>query len=135
MSLHREGLNVSISRARTARVEQCEAARTIRSRYGLKAALDYLVTEKLVNFAEAAVLHPDFARELPAFVADVRRIFTPQEVATHLAALERHQVVQPATDADWEDDLSYETPAMVAARSARFATIKQVLVAGQLGTS
>ena len=126
---------MTISRARLVRMEQCEAARSVRSRFGLKAALNYLVTEKLINFAEAAVSHSDFARELPAFVAEVRRIFTPQEVATHLAAMERHQAAPPAADADLDDDLSYETPAMAAARSARFATIKQALVAGQLGTS
>jgi len=34
-------------------LEQCEAARTIMLRYGLKAAFDYAVGEKLMNFAEA----------------------------------------------------------------------------------
>jgi hypothetical protein len=32
-------------------VEQCEAAQGIKQRYGLKAAFDYLVAEKLLNFA------------------------------------------------------------------------------------
>jgi hypothetical protein len=54
--------------------EQCEAARTIRDRYGLAAAFDYLVEEKLLNFAEAASEHRAFA---PAAIrlrgqADVR---------------------------------------------------------------
>ena len=35
-------------------VEQCVAAETIKLRYGLKAAFDYAVAEKLLNFAEAA---------------------------------------------------------------------------------
>jgi hypothetical protein len=34
--------------------EQCEAAEEIKLRYGLQAAFDYLVSEKLPNFAEAA---------------------------------------------------------------------------------
>ena len=126
---------MTISRARTVYMEQCEAARSIRSRYGLQAALDYLVTEKLLNFAEAAVSHPDFAWELPGFVGEVRRIFTPQEVETHLAALAREHAAQTASGGDPDDDLSYETPGAAAARSARFATVRQVLVAGQLGTS
>ena len=35
------------------------------ARYGLKAAFDYAVAEKLLNFAEAAAQHPEFARALP----------------------------------------------------------------------
>ena len=35
-------------------IEQCDAARDIKLRYGLKAAFDYLVAEKLLNFASAA---------------------------------------------------------------------------------
>ena len=31
--------------------EQCAATRTIRERFGVKSALDYLVGEKLLNFA------------------------------------------------------------------------------------
>src|SRR5271157_4737905 len=54
--------------------EQCEAARTIRERYGLEAAFDYAVGEKLMNFASAARDHPAFARELPRFVSEVRRL-------------------------------------------------------------
>ena len=53
-------------------VEQCEAAEGIKRRYGTKAAFDYLVAEKLLNFADAASSHPAFARELPRFVAHVR---------------------------------------------------------------
>ena len=50
-----------------------------RVRFGLKSAFDYLVGEKLLNFAEAVANHGDFARELPRFVSQVRRIFTPEE--------------------------------------------------------
>ena len=60
--------------------EQCEAAETIKARYGLKAAFDYVVGEKLINFASAATKHPEFARELPRFVSEVRRMFTPEEI-------------------------------------------------------
>ena len=61
-------------------VEQCVAAETIKLRYGLKAAFDYAVAEKLLNFAEAAAQHPEFARELPRFLSRVRQMFTAQEL-------------------------------------------------------
>jgi hypothetical protein len=32
-------------------IEQCDAAQEIKLRYGLKAAFDYVVAEKLLNFA------------------------------------------------------------------------------------
>jgi len=35
-------------------IEQCEAAKEIKLRYGLTAAFDYLVAEKLLSFADAA---------------------------------------------------------------------------------
>jgi hypothetical protein len=55
-------------------IEQCESARSIKQRYGLDTAFDYLVAEKLLNFREAAKQHPAFAKELPQFVAEVRSI-------------------------------------------------------------
>jgi len=45
--------------------EQCEATPTIRERFGVKSALDYLVGEKLLSFAKAADQDPEFAAELP----------------------------------------------------------------------
>ena len=72
-------------------IEQCDAAQDIKLRYGLKAAFDYVVAEKLLNFAGAAADHPEFARELPRFVSRVRGMFTPQEIRTHLARIEQEQ--------------------------------------------
>ena len=72
-------------------IEQCDAAQTIKARFGLTAAFDYLVGEKLMNFAIAASSHPDFARELPRFVSEVRHMFTPDEISAHLAQIERSQ--------------------------------------------
>ena len=48
-------------------IEQCEAAEKVKARFGLKAAFDYIVGEKLVNFAEASFRHRAFAQELPRF--------------------------------------------------------------------
>ena len=64
-------------------MEQCEAAETIRLRYGVESAFDYVVGEKLLNFAEAAAEHAVFAQALPQFVSRVRGMFTPEEMAAH----------------------------------------------------
>ena len=55
--------------------EQCEAARGVREQHGVVSALDYLIGEKLMTYAETAVGRPEFAHELPRFVAEIRSIF------------------------------------------------------------
>ncbi len=97
-------------------VEQCEAAQHIRLRYGPPAAFDYLVAEKLSHFVEAAASRPEFARELPRFVAGVRDLFTPSEIHTHIARVERQRRRDQAL-------------------LAEIATIKELLTAAALGTS
>src|SRR3954447_13206693 len=114
--------------------EQCEAAQMIRVRFGLTAAFDYLVGEKLMNFANAASRHPDFARELPRFVSEVRRMFTPDEIAAHLAQIERARSEQDVDVLD-EDDPLRESPPAAAERTRQFTLIKELLTATSLGTS
>jgi hypothetical protein len=72
----------------------------------VKAAFDYLVAEKLFNFADAATSRPEFARELPRFVSHVRGLFTPQEIRTHLARIEREQAEHAADNDNEEGDES-----------------------------
>ena len=115
-------------------IEQCDAAQDIKLRYGLKAAFDYVVAEKLLNFASAASQHPEFARELPRFVSQVRRMFTPQEIRTHIARVERELHENNAAPAD-DDDLLQESPTTIAKRAGQFATIKELLTVTELGTS
>ena len=86
-------------------IEQCEAARTIRERFGLEAAFDYAVGEKLMNFASVARDHSAFARELPRFVSEVRRLFSADEIRTHLERLEREETEK---DAETRDPDEYE---------------------------
>ena len=74
-------------------IEQCEAAGDVRLRYGPRAAFDYVVGEKLLNFAAAAANRPDFARELPRLVARVRGLFTLEELQTHIARIEHERKV------------------------------------------
>src|SRR3954447_21045783 len=85
-------------------MEQCQAAEDIRLRYGPQAAFDYVVGEKLLNFAEAAAIRPDFARELPRFVARVRGLFTPEELQIHIARIEHERMVREAFLAEIEEE-------------------------------
>jgi hypothetical protein len=114
--------------------EQSEATQTIKERFGLTAAFDYIVGEKLMNFASAASRHPDFARELPRFVSEVRRMFTPNEIGAHLAQMERAQN-EKDIDALEEDAPLRESPAAAAERVQQFTLIKELLTATTLGTS
>jgi hypothetical protein len=121
-------------------IEQCEAAEEIKLRYGVQAAFDYLVAEKLLNFAEVATRDPKFARELPRFLARVRGLFTPQDMRTQLDRAGREQreyetCIEQHEESDGEDELILETPAAVAERVRRFATIAELLTAAELGTS
>jgi hypothetical protein len=114
-------------------IEQCEAAQTIKARFGLTAAFDYVVGEKLMNFASAASRHPDFARELPRFVSEVRRMFTPDEIGAHLAQIKPQ--IEKDIDILEEDDPLRESPAAAAERVRQFMLIEELLTATMLGTS
>ena len=127
-------------------VKQCEAAEHIKLRYGSKAAFDYIVTEKLFNFADAATTRPEFARELPRFVARVRGLFTLEEMREHLNRIELEQREYDANiderdefdeqDEQLEDDaLSLESTTTAAKRARQFAVIAELLTAAELGTS
>ena len=67
-------------------VEQCQATKAIKRRFGAKRALDYLVGEKLIAFADAAHEHPTFARELPKFLAAILHIFNEYEIAGYVVS-------------------------------------------------
>jgi hypothetical protein len=114
-------------------IEQCDAAQTIKARFGLTAAFDYLVGEKLMSFASAASRHPDFARELPRFVSEVRRMFTPDEIGAQLAQIERSQDERNVDVL--QADLLREDPAAVAECVQQFMLVKELLTAPMLGTS
>jgi hypothetical protein len=104
----------------------------INERYGLQAAFDYIVSEKLLNYAEAASQHPEFARALPQFVSEVRRMFSPNEMRTNLARLERELCEKAGGE---EGELFPESSTITAERMQRFQTIQELLTAEKLGTS
>jgi hypothetical protein len=128
-------------------IEQCNAAQEIKLRYGLKAAFDYVVAEKLLTFFDVASSNPEFARELPRFVARVRGLFTPQEIRSQFERIEREQreydadvVVEEEDGFDKSDELQeeliiIESPAAAAESAQQFATIREFLTFAELGTS
>jgi hypothetical protein len=67
-------------------VQQCRATKGIKRRFGAKSALDYLIREKLVIFAETAERHPEFAKELPRFLAAIWQVFNQYELAGYVAS-------------------------------------------------
>ena len=81
-------------------VEQCGAARRIEDDFGADKALTYLVAEKFLNFLDAAEKHPDFRAEIPSFVAEIKAIFEPWQLAE---CLEGARATEPF-DADLYED-------------------------------
>lgn len=65
-------------------IEQCEAAQGVESEFGVQKALDYVVGEKFLNFLEASETDTDFRAEIPAFVARIKEIFEPWQLAHYL---------------------------------------------------
>jgi len=108
----------------------------VREQHGVVSALDYLIGEKLMTYAETAVGRPEFARELPRFVAEIRSIFSAEEIRLYLEHLERMDAQEEkalsAEPAD--DDFMIETPEQRTERRARLASLKELLTASVLGT-
>src|SRR5215471_19248837 len=69
--------------------DQCKAAEVITARHGKVEALDYLIGEKLDEYTRTAATRPEFARELPRFLAEVRHIFSRYDIAAYFEALEQ----------------------------------------------
>jgi hypothetical protein len=113
--------------------EQCVAARSIRAQHGILSALDYLIGEKLLTYAEAAVTRPEFARELPRFIAEVRNVFNGEEIRHYLDHLERMAAMEDERPPD-DDDFFCDFPDQVAANRARLAQLKELLKSAVLGT-
>ena len=116
--------------------QQCDAARSIRVQHGILSALDYLIGEKLMTYADAAVTRPEFARELPRFVAEVRVIFSGEEIRHYLDHLERMAAIEDEHAPNDNDDGDFfsDSPEEVAAKRARLAQLRELLTSTVLGT-
>jgi hypothetical protein len=73
------------------------------------------------------------AAELPAFVAEVRKLFTSQELRDHFAELERTPLfeTEPEDEEKFEDD-PLDNPAQEVEQRQRLAWVKAMLL--QLGS-
>jgi|SRR5271167_503001 len=70
-------------------IEQCDAARGIRDDWGSRKALGYLVGEKLLNYIRAADSDPSWEANVPKFAAEIRQIFTDEELQAYFATATR----------------------------------------------
>ena len=119
-------------------IDQCAAARMIIERHGQVAALEYLIGEKLMTYAEMAKQHPEFARELPCFVAAVRDIFSGDDILMYADDFEKSmraddRKASARAEQDQEDLPVTSTQRKV--RRRQFAVLKELLTVEHLGTS
>ena len=96
--------------------------------------MDYLIGEKIFSFVMAAERDPDFAAELPVFIAEIRRLFTAQEIHTYLDELERTKFLAPGElpgehdpDDEAEEEPWPDNPVLGAQELLRFSRVRQLL--------
>ena len=97
----------------------------------------------MFKFADAATAYPEFARELPRFVARVRGLFTSEEIRAHLnrSELERREYdanINGRDEFDEQDEQledGLESTSTAEERARQFAVIAELLTAAELGTS
>ena len=77
-------------------IEQCEAAKGIEGEFGTQRALDYLVGEKFLDFLEAAETDSAFQAEIPAFVAEIKTVFEPWQLAQYLDTVKETEPFDPS---------------------------------------
>src|SRR5689334_4286328 len=114
-------------------IDQCAATERIRERFGLGNAMEYLIDEKLSMFLMASKRDAQFAAEVPAFVAEIQRIFTPAEISGYLDQLERTKYLAPTNldlevdglDDEIENEPWQENPVMGAEELLRFSRVRQ----------
>ena len=85
-------------------MDVCDAARRIEDEFGTDKALQYLVSEKFLNYLEAAERLPDYRAELPAFVAEIKTIFEPWQIAECLATARQTEPFDPDNYEDEDEE-------------------------------
>ncbi len=90
-----------------------------------------------MTYAQTAATRPEFARELPRFVAQVRELFSPHEIREHLARIERadREAIEAASGEEIDDFDDVARPEDVADERTRFAALKELLTVERLGTA
>src|SRR5271166_3619956 len=89
---------------------QAEAARNIFEGFGTEKAMGYLIGEKFLNFLEVAETDRHWQEAIPAFVAEIKALFEPFQLAEflntprrlgalgHTADDEGHRLLREALD-------------------------------------
>jgi hypothetical protein len=70
-------------------IAQCNAAKDIQARWGTQKALGYLMGEKLVEFLRVAETAPGWRAQVPMFIAEVKRCFSPEEIRQYFDDVRR----------------------------------------------
>ena len=83
-------------------LQQCEAARGIEADFGVQPALVYLVGEKFLNYLEASDEHVALRADIPAFVAEIKGIFEPWQLAQYLESARETEPFDPSIYDDEE---------------------------------
>jgi hypothetical protein len=76
-------------------IEQCQAARRVKEHFGLADALEYLIGEKLLTFAEVAEQRAEFMHELHDFLQEIRGVFSLEETSEYATQLECAKPLSP----------------------------------------
>jgi len=75
--------------------EQCDAAANIETHFGTQNALRYLVTEKFLDFVEAAATDESFREQLPLFAERIKSMFEPSSLEQCLALARQGPPITP----------------------------------------
>ena len=89
-------------------IEKCDAARMIEDEFGTDKALKYLIGEKFLDYLEAAERLSDFRAEIPAFVAEIKTIFEPWQLAEYLETARQSEPFDPSLYDDEDEDIDPE---------------------------
>jgi len=89
-------------------IEKCDAARMIEDEFGTDKALRYLIGEKFLDYLEAAERLPDFRAEIPAFVAEIKTIFEPWQLAEYLETARQSEPFDPSIYDDEDEEIDPE---------------------------
>jgi hypothetical protein len=76
-------------------IEQCEAVGRVKEHFGVAGALDYLIGEKLLTFAEVAEQRAEFMQQLPDFLQEIRAVFSLEEISEYATQLEFARPLSP----------------------------------------
>ena len=69
--------------------EQCDAARSIKEKFGSEKALGYLIGEKFLNYLRASDRVPELRDDLPRFVVEIRETFAIWQLREYLCGVRR----------------------------------------------